>query len=624
MNPANSVPGSQRKRRTRTGSFTMPAVFATVPPRVFGHALVVVLCLVVAYVGRTNRLSDQIGFSQLSPDGSRPTPQSLNSGLVATDSLVRPPAAEQAGPAPQRLQVTHYEAQPGDTVAALADRFDISENTIIWTNNLPPDGHLEAGHELVILPVSGILYTVQDGQTLADIAQRFQSQPDAIALVNQLDNTSQPPTGTQLIIPGGRLDPDPRMVVSAATVSRPNVARADNATADVTPSAAADETQPRSAFDVSSAVDLIRRLPFVKTSEPAPPPPAPTTPLAPIVYVVADGDTLSSIASKYGVSADAIAAASGIEGGGDAISINQKLLIPPVPGVLHTVQEGDTLGQVAEKYGASESDIVRANVLSEPYMLKIGQVLVVPGGSLTPAPASEQVTETNYQVQDGDSLSSIAQAFGVELRAVIDANGLQDPYLLHPGQQLMIRGATHIASPSDIVAPRADSHPVVAAPVPVPAVASAPAPVAAPTQAPRRVVAPVPVAAPARANSGSGWGIVDVASRYLGTPYVWGGTAPGGFDCSGFVWYTYRRAGVPIPRDMWGQLQSGSRVSRSNLQPGDIVFFAGTYEAGLSHDGIYIGGGRFIHAADYGIGVIVSSFSNSYYANHYFGATRPW
>ena len=78
---------------------------------------------------------------------------------------------------------------------------------------------------------------------------------------------------------------------------------------------------------------------------------------------------------------------------------------------------------------------------------------------------------------------------------------------------------------------------------------------------------------------------------------VWGGTSPGGFDCSGFVWYVFRKAGDPIPRDMWGQYQSGSRVSQANLQPGDVVFFAGTYEAGLSHDGIYIGGGRFIHAA---------------------------
>ncbi len=75
---------------------------------------------------------------------------------------------------------------------------------------------------------------------------------------------------------------------------------------------------------------------------------------------------------------------------------------------------------------------------------------------------------------------------------------------------------------------------------------------------------------------------------------------------------------------MWGQLQSGTRVSRRNLLPGDIVFFGGTYEAGLSHDGIYIGGGRFVNAVDYGIGVAVSNLNDAYWSSHYYGATRPW
>src|SRR5438270_787600 len=66
------VPDPLHRRRSRTASLTFPVVFATVPPRVFGHALVVVMCLVVAYAGRTNRLSDQIGFLQLQPDSRRP------------------------------------------------------------------------------------------------------------------------------------------------------------------------------------------------------------------------------------------------------------------------------------------------------------------------------------------------------------------------------------------------------------------------------------------------------------------------------------------------------------------------------------------------------------------------
>ncbi len=79
-----------------------------------------------------------------------------------------------------------------------------------------------------------------------------------------------------------------------------------------------------------------------------------------------------------------------------------------------------------------------------------------------------------------------------------------------------------------------------------------------------------------------------------------------------------------MPRDLWGQLQAGPRIKQANLQPGDIVFFENTYTPGLSHDGIYIGNGRFINAASEREGVRVSSLSESYWAARYYGASRPW
>ncbi|NFO19370.1 peptidoglycan hydrolase, partial [Clostridium botulinum] len=96
--------------------------------------------------------------------------------------------------------------------------------------------------------------------------------------------------------------------------------------------------------------------------------------------------------------------------------------------------------------------------------------------------------------------------------------------------------------------------------------------------------------------------VTSYARQYLGTPYVYGGTSPSGFDCSGFVQYVYRNAaGISLPRTTYDQIGVGSRVSQDQLQPGDLVF----PDAG--HVGIYIGGGQMIHASKPGDVVKISS-----------------
>jgi cell wall-associated NlpC family hydrolase len=131
-------------------------------------------------------------------------------------------------------------------------------------------------------------------------------------------------------------------------------------------------------------------------------------------------------------------------------------------------------------------------------------------------------------------------------------------------------------------------------------------PVAPPTS-----TAPPPVAPPATHG-----GVVGIAMQYLGTPYVWGGASPGGFDCSGLVMYVYAQVGVSLPHSSYAQYGYGSPVARSDLQPGDLVFFDG-----LGHVGIYVGGGSFIHAPHTGDVVKISSLSG-WYASTYVGARR--
>lgn len=123
-------------------------------------------------------------------------------------------------------------------------------------------------------------------------------------------------------------------------------------------------------------------------------------------------------------------------------------------------------------------------------------------------------------------------------------------------------------------------------------------------------------------GSGKGQAIVNTAMKYLGTPYRWGGTAPGGFDCSGLVQYVCRANGISVPRVAASQRGAGRYVSRENLQPGDLVFFSNG--GGISHVGIYAGNGNMIHAPHTGDVVKVASINSSYRISHYAGAVRVW
>jgi cell wall-associated NlpC family hydrolase len=113
--------------------------------------------------------------------------------------------------------------------------------------------------------------------------------------------------------------------------------------------------------------------------------------------------------------------------------------------------------------------------------------------------------------------------------------------------------------------------------------------------------------------------VVGIAEQYLGVPYVFGGESPSGFDCSGLVAYVYAQVGVSLPHYTVAQYNYADSVSvsRSQLEPGDLVFFAG-----LGHVGIYVGGGQFIHAPHTGSVVRIDSLSGGWYSSEYDGAKR--
>ena len=116
-------------------------------------------------------------------------------------------------------------------------------------------------------------------------------------------------------------------------------------------------------------------------------------------------------------------------------------------------------------------------------------------------------------------------------------------------------------------------------------------------------------------------GLLDVADDYLGVPYLWGGTTPAGFDCSGFVQYVCRANGISIPRVADDQLHGpGTYVTREQLQPGDLVFFgSGDY---ASHVGMYVGEGMMIHSPSTGKVIQYTSIDSSYYSSRFLGGKR--
>ncbi len=527
---------------------------------------------------RTHNLFDPSTFSLASLDRvARHEPRRLLHGVVAAISVValasialqpRPTAVQQANAAPATDELAPASppmlaldvAPPEAPVATVVPT---PVNDMLEATIAPPE------------PPKPITHTVEEGETIRMLAARYSVSPETIMAANGLRNPDLLQIGQDLVI----LPTDgvlytlregdsirkvaDRFGVDAGDIIRANILGPNP-----------DLVQPGTKLVVPGATPVLPRS----------------------AARIVQSDNGDQVAATVG--------------GGVGLPIDDTASAVPSTRT-YEVQPGDTLAGIADTFGVDVQTILSSNGIDDPDTIH-------PGSELRILP----VKGLEYTVQPDETLADIAWRYQVDLGLLLDYNDLNDPDMINIGAKLVVPGGKLrpelVPAPAPAVdAPRTQPAASGAAVVQVPA--PAPKPVAA-APAPK----PAPAPAPALASGGGGETIVANAMKFVGYRYVFGGTSPSGFDCSGFVYYIHNHSGAPVGRGMWQQYNGGAHVAMSALQPGDTVFFANTYMPGLSHDGIYIGGGQFIHASDERTGVTVSSLYTSYWQAHYVGATRLW
>ena len=331
-----------------------------------------------------------------------------------------------------------------------------------------------------------------------------------------------------------------------------------------------------------------------------------------LTHTVKSGDTLSGVGHKYGVSYKNIMSQNNLKS--TTIYVGQKLTIstdsnttskpskPSKPSTgsststsssTYTVKSGDSLSKIASKHGTTYQNIMKLNNLKGT-TIYVGQKLKVSGkvssgGSTNsnnttskPSTGGSSSSKSTYTVKSGDSLSKIASKFGTTYQNIMKLNNLKGT-TIYVGQKLKVSGKASSGGSTSSGSTSSGSGL---------------------TQ----------VGNPTGSNDP-----VANARKYMGVKYVFGGSTPRGFDCSGLIYYAYKEAGKNVGRtNARGFYNMSKKVSTPKY--GDLVFFSGTYTSGISHVGFYIGNGKMISAAS--SGVKIDSVRSGYWGKYFTGYGR--
>ena len=242
-------------------------------------------------------------------------------------------------------------------------------------------------------------------------------------------------------------------------------------------------------------------------------------------------------------------------------------------GQIHVVKPGESIVDIAAMYDTTPLELAVVNNLNlnEPIVEGAKLMIIKIDNDPFLAPVA---TPTTHKIVKGENLYTVSKKYGIPVQTLASINNIKANTKLKPGKIIKL------VSDQLLTVEAAENL-------------------------------------PGKGNQT----LVNLALTLKGTRYVSGGTSRGGFDCSGLTSYVYAQMGKKIPRTSAMQYRGGQVVAPGDLQKGDIVCFT-TRRAGCSHVGIYIGGGKFIHAATHNKGVIISSLSDKYYSARYLGARR--
>lgn len=361
--------------------------------------LIIIMLVLGVLAGCTRERAVEIPPADVTPEAASPgtvadEPQVLVVPLASPDPVDTPEPEPTPTPA---FATAPYTVQPGDSVSTIAEQFGTTSQIIREMNLLTTDA-LQVGQVLRVPNITG--------------AGTAASGDPAPAATGPFEYVVKP--GDTLLSIAIEFGVSANDIVAANTLSNPN------------------------SLFVGQTIIIPNYQPQA----------APTPlPAAPYEYVIQAGDTLISIAQRFGVSVDAIMQANTLRDANNLIQ-GQVLFIPGYQGsttgttgrssgesAVHTVKRGETLFAIAQLYNVTTAEIVAANQIANPNQLQAGQKLIIPGVTAAEIEAANRVI---HVVAAGEGLNAIARRYNVSVNAIIEANNISNPNFLTVGQELII------------------------------------------------------------------------------------------------------------------------------------------------------------------------------------------